>query len=128
MNEHAELQEPADVQSIAAAESALAVSMPDQVRELYEATNGVWDQGGQWFFMWRLEDLVQWNLDAWELEGEKRRPYLGFGDNGFGNPFCVELEGGSTVYTWSAIDQHAYPLAPGMREFWVGWLAGEIGT
>jgi hypothetical protein len=40
----------------------------------------------------------------------------------------VLLGGDTTIYTWSPIDQLAYPLAPDLLVFWTGWLTGTIGT
>jgi cell wall assembly regulator SMI1 len=124
-----ELQPPARPTEIAAVELRLGTRLPDELRGLYEETDGIYHKPGQWFTMWRLSDLANWNLEAWNgWESEDRRRYLGFGDDGTGNPFCVELAGGPTIFTWSPIEQIAWPLAQNLRAFWVGWLSGEIRT
>jgi cell wall assembly regulator SMI1 len=124
-----ELQPPADPGEIAAVELRLGIRFPAELRGLYEAMDGVYDRPGEWFVMWRLGDVARWNLEAWNgWESEARRRFLGFGDDGTGNPFCVALDGESTIFTWSPIEQEARPLALGLREFWLGWLSGEIKT
>lgn len=125
-----ELQPSASAASIAAAELRLGVTLPPDLRGLYEATDGIHDNGGQWFVMWQLEDLAIRNLEAWssDWETEPRRGLLGFGDDGTGDPFCVELKGGTTVFHWSPIEQLARPLAPDLLQFWTGWFTGTIGT
>lgn len=128
-NDGLELQAPADPGEIAAVELRLGIGLPAELRGLFGATNGIYDKPGEWFVMWRLEDVAQWNLEAWNgWESEARRRFLGFGDDGTGDPFCVALDGDSTVFTWSPVGQEARPLAPNLREFWLGWLAGEITT
>ncbi|MGW1341874.1 SMI1/KNR4 family protein [Kribbella sp. NPDC002412] len=124
-----ELQPPADPGEIAAVELRLGIPFPAELRGLYEATDGILDKPGEWFVMWRLGDVARWNLEAWNgWESEARRRLLGFGDDGTGDPFCVALDGETTVCTWSPIEQEARPLAPNLREFWLGWLSGQIKT
>jgi hypothetical protein len=124
-----ELQPPVDAAGIAAVELRLGIKLPTTLRGLYEATNGIYAQPGQWFVMWHLDDLASRNLAAWNgWESEARRRLLAFGDDGTGDPFCVELDGEPAVFAWSPTEQEARPLAPGLREFWFGWLSGRIKT
>jgi hypothetical protein len=122
------LQLPSEPAEIAAVELRLGIKFPAELRELYEATDGIYDKPGEWFVMWRLGDVARWNLEAWNSRSEARRRFLGFGDNGTGDPFCVALDGEPAIFTWSPIEQEARPLAPNLREFWLGWLAGKIRT
>ncbi|WP_432890347.1 SMI1/KNR4 family protein [Kribbella sp. CA-245084] len=123
------LQGPADPGEIAAVELRLGVAFPGELRGLYEVTDGIFDKPGEWFVMWRLVDVARWNLEAWSgWESEARRELLGFGDDGAGDPFCVALDGKPTIFTWSPIEQEARPLAPSLREFWLGWVSGQIKT
>jgi hypothetical protein len=123
-----ELQLPVDPAHIANAERRLGLALPREVRELYLATDGVYDGPGQWFVMWRLDDLVTRNLAAWRSEGAPRRELLGFGDDGTGAALCVPLDGRTTVRHWSTIDQDSSAIARGLREFWTGWPSGEVST
>jgi len=109
-------------------ERSLGIELPVDLREMYEATDGLYDGPGEWFVMWRFADLVERNLEAWKAESADRRLQLGFGDDGTGNPFCVRVDGGGGVFVWSPIEQDAVLLAADLREFWPGWLAGRITT
>ncbi|GAA1708530.1 hypothetical protein GCM10009745_65460 [Kribbella yunnanensis] len=124
-----ELRPPADAGEIAAVELRLGIGLPAELRGLYEATDGILDKPGEWFVMWRLGDVARWNLEAWNgWESGDRRRLLGFGDDGTGAPFCVALDGEPTIFIWSPIEQEARALAPNLREFWLGWLSGQITT
>ena len=107
-------------------ESGLGVRLPSDLRELYLATNGVWDEPGQWFVIWRLEDVAKRNRLASEAEVAGRSEWIGFGDDGTGSPFCVDRLGGGAVYIWSSIDQRTTWLGAGVSEFWVSWVAGSL--
>ena len=112
---------------IGAVEAALAAVFPAQLREVYRASNGVFDRLGQWFVIWPLPEVVARNGEAWSLtDSLVRRTLVGFGDNGTGSPFCVRRDGGSGVFIWSAIDGQATPLAGTVAEFWVGWVASTL--
>ncbi|GAA1550175.1 hypothetical protein GCM10009804_03470 [Kribbella hippodromi] len=123
-----ELQPPVDPDEIAAAEVRLGVTFPSELRGLFRATDGIYDKRGQWFVLWRLEDVVQRNLEAGNGLDYATRRLLSIGDDGTGAPFCITLDGESAVFSWSPIEREARPLAPGLRKFWLGWLAGEIST
>src|SRR4051794_33955107 len=88
-----EVQEPVPPGDLAAGERRLGIELPADLRQMYEATDGLYDGGGEWFVMWRFADLVERNLEAWKLESGDRRLQLGFGDDGTGNPFCIRLDG-----------------------------------
>ncbi|GAA1586691.1 SMI1/KNR4 family protein [Kribbella karoonensis] len=120
---HLELQAPATQQEIAEVERRLGAELPVELRGLYEATNGAFHTLGQWFVLWRLEDVADRNVDAWiGRESAERKKYLGFGDDGTGSPYCVALDGEAAVVTWSPILQEADVLAPTLREFCLSWL------
>jgi hypothetical protein len=52
---------------------------------------------------------------------------IAFGDDGAGDPFCVE-EGQSSVSCWYALEDRKEPLALDIATFWRGWTGGTITT
>jgi hypothetical protein len=112
---------------VAAAEAALGVVFPDDLREVYLASDGVFDRAGQWFVIWPVSEVVTGNRQAWSLEDSPaRRGLVGFGDDGTGAPFCVRRDGGGGVFAWSAIGSEVTWLAGTVAEFWSGWVAGTL--
>jgi hypothetical protein len=122
----ARLQFGASIDDLHVCESTLGAPLPSDLRRLYLASNGVWDEPGQWFVIWPLADIAQRNRLANELEGPGRSRWIGFGDDGTGSPFCVARRGGAAVYYWSPIDHSATLLASGVAEFWAAWVAGTL--
>ena len=111
----------------AAAEAALTAALPAELKDLYLASDGVFDATGQWFVIWPLAELVTRNQDAWSRDARSpRQALVGFGDDGTGAPFCVIREDGSSVFAWSAIDGEATLLADTVAGFWSGWVAGTL--
>lgn len=122
-----ELHPGATADEIAAAEAALGAVFPDDLREVYLATDGVFDRPGQWFVIWPLPEVVARNCRAWSWEDSSaRRGLVGFGDDGTGAPFCVRRDGSGGVFAWSAIVGEATLLAGTMAGFWSGWMAGTL--
>jgi len=112
---------------IAAAEAALGAVFPEQLREVYQASNGVFDRPGQWFVIWPLPEVVTRNREEWSLtDSPARLGLVGFGDDGTGDPFCVPRDGSDGVFHWSSIDGEATLLAGATAEFWPGWVAGTL--
>ena len=122
------LQRGASIDDLHACKAALGSSLPPGLRRLYLASDGVWDEPGQWFVIWPLADVVQWNRRASEIEGPARSASIGFGDDGTGSPFCVDRLGGTTVYRWSPIDHSATVLAGDLAGFWAAWVEGSLPT
>ena len=122
-----ELRPPAVVGEVAAAEAALAAVFPEDLRQVYLVSDGVFDRPGQWFVIWPLREVVARNRQAW-LWGDSlaRQGLVGFGDDGAGAPFCVPRDGSSGVFAWSAVDDEAVLLAGTVAEFWSGWVAGTL--
>ena len=120
------LQAHAGADDLTACERALGSRLPQQLRNLYLASDGVWDEPGQWFVIWPLSEVVARNRAANQVEGLGRREWIGFGDDGTGSPFCVDRLGGDAVFHWSSIDQEATRLARDVVEFWTAWLAGSL--
>ncbi|MFC0627088.1 SMI1/KNR4 family protein [Kribbella deserti] len=113
---------------LAAAKRILDRTLPQDLHGLYRHTDGIYDISGQWFSMWRLTDLVSWNLTSWREGPSERRTLLAFGDDGTGDPFCASLDRDPAVYSWSPVSQEATHLADNLEAFWPGWLSGQIGT
>ncbi len=111
---------------VAAAETALAAVFPAELRQLYLASDGVFDRPGQWFTIWPLSQVVTRNRETWPQHGPGRRELVGFGDDGTGAPFCVPRDGSSGVFAWSPITGEATRLASSMSGFWSGWTAGTL--
>lgn len=124
-----EVHRSAGLGELADAERRLNIELPTEIRGLYEATDGVFHKPGQWFLVWKLQDVVERNVEAWNgAAPEARRHLLAFGDDGTGDPFCVALDGDPAVMSWSPISAEIQPLAPTLRDFWLRWLAGTIVT
>jgi len=119
-------REPVQRAELDQAEATLHVALPEMLRDLYLATDGVVDEPGQWFVIWPIVELVTRNAAAYAAEGDRRRALVGFGDDGTGSPFCVRSGGGDAVLSWSAIDQQATHLADDLVSFWTGWITGTL--
>jgi hypothetical protein len=122
-----ELRPGVRIAEAAAAEAALTAVLPAELRDLYLASDGVFDATGQWYVIWPLAEVVTRNQDAWSRDGRSSRQALvGFGDDGTGAPFCVSRDDGRSVFAWSAIDGKATLLADTAAGFWSGWVAGTL--
>jgi hypothetical protein len=105
---------------------ALGVVLPDELRVLYQAADGVFDRAGQWFVVWPLAEVVARNRAVWAYETADRRGLIGFGDDGAGGEFCVPADGSAGVFVWNPIDGVPHPLADTIAGFWAGWSDGSI--
>jgi hypothetical protein len=122
-----ELRSGAAAGELAAAEAALEAVFPDDLRQLYLTSDGVFDGPGQWFVIWPIADVVTRNGEAWSREESlARRSLVGFGDDGTGGPFCVARDGSSGVFAWSPIVGAATRLADTVAAFWCGWAVGML--
>lgn len=111
---------------LAAAESMLGTALPLALRDLYLASDGVWDEPGRWNVIWPLAQVVERNRTAWDIETRARRDWVGFGDDGTGAPFCVRRTGGDEVFHWSPIEQRASILASDAIAFWQEWVTASL--
>jgi cell wall assembly regulator SMI1 len=93
-----------DEDQLADAENRLGKRLPASVRSLYVAVDRAFDGDGQWWVVWRLDRLVIDNLSAWR-DGRLDDSLLAFGDDGTGDPFCVQLDDDAHVVRWSFIDR-----------------------
>jgi hypothetical protein len=107
---------------IAEVEAVLAVSLPKPVRALYRESDGLYAYEGQWFVVWQLGRLLEGNQDAWD-RGLPRN-LLAFGDDGTGNPFCVDLDDPTdAVVRWNWIDLEVESQEGPMASFRDWWLS-----
>jgi hypothetical protein len=123
-----DLYEPVSAEAVTSAQAGLGAVFPSELRALYRVSDGVYDRRGEWFVVWPLRDVLEFNLLAWQREDATRRELVGFGDNGCGDPFCVPRDGRPGVVIWSAIDAAAHLLADTVDGFWRGWRDGTITT
>lgn len=110
------------------AEALLGAVFPADLRTLFLATDGVFDQPGQWFVVWPLGEVVTRNQRAWAHESAARQELVGFGDDGTGAPFCVPRDGGGGVFVWKPTEEQTAWLADTVEQFWSGWSNGSIRT
>jgi hypothetical protein len=88
-------------------------------RSLYETSDGRFSEEGQWWVIWPLDRLVAENKYAWRRG--LPTTLIAFGDDGTGNPFCVEVGATSSkVLRWNWFD-----LAPERSEGSVDELTAE---
>jgi len=123
MGDGVRLQSGVTDEELRDAEADLGCHLPQKLTSLYYRTDGVWDEPGQWFVIWALADIVARNREASQVEALARQQWIGFGDDGTGNPFCVARRGGEAVYYWSPIDQEATFLADDLPSFWTARAA-----
>jgi cell wall assembly regulator SMI1 len=120
------MRNPAEPAAINAAELALGVTFPEALRLLYLASDGVFDDPGQWFVIWPLADMITRNQAAWKDGNRTRRGLLAFGDDGTGSPFCVRTDGRDEVLFFGPIECTTVWLAPSLPLFWEAWMAGSL--
>jgi hypothetical protein len=107
-------------------EAVLGAVFPAGLRELYRATDGLYDKPAQLFVIWPLAQVVERNQMAWEVEDADRQEWVGLADGGDGGPFCVPRDGSAGVYAWSPIDGEATWMADTVAAFWVGWCTDDL--
>ncbi|MFH5210547.1 SMI1/KNR4 family protein [Antrihabitans sp. NCIMB 15449] len=120
------LQPDASIEEIRAVETALGVALPIDLASLYRTSDGVFDEPGQWFVIWPIEEVLARNRAAWEIDVPERRELVGFADDGTGAPFCVRGNGEEHVVGWSPIDGAGRVVAQTVAEFWSGWTSGTL--
>jgi hypothetical protein len=72
---------------------------PGVLRTLYAAADGLYDTPGQWWFVWPSTQVVSDNTRAWR-NGELSIDLFAFGDDGTGNPFCIQNEDRVVYWSW----------------------------
>jgi hypothetical protein len=108
--------------NVVEAEAHLGVALPQALRGLYSSGDGRFREDGQWWVVWPLDQVVDRNLAAWS-DGTLAKELLAFGDDGTGNPFCVDATGHDpAVVRWSWIDGDLDMLVGPMTTFAEQWL------
>ena len=102
------------------AEHRLGMALPDWLRRLYAEADGRWADPGQWWVVWPLADVVSRTIEAWDSYGLDPA-LVAFGDDGCGDPFCVDSTVADTVVRWSMVDGGRVE-AVGVDEFTSSWL------
>jgi cell wall assembly regulator SMI1 len=105
---------------LASIEAEVGVPLPAALRSLYETSDGQFSEEGQWWVVWPLDRLIMENKDAWR----KGLPtaLVAFGDDGTGNPFCVEVgDASSEVLRWNWIDLAVERSEGSVAEFTAQW-------
>ena len=110
------------------AETQLGACFPAQLRRLYEVSDGVFDQPGQWWVVWPVAEAVRRTESAWSDAGAGRRQLVSFGDDGTGATFCVPRDGGAGVFVWHPVEAAPLWLANDVSSFWEAWTAGTLTT
>jgi hypothetical protein len=117
---------PASAAMIDETADRLGTQLPDALASMYRATDGVYELAGQWWVIWPLAQMVE--SSAW-LQGADGYPdrWIAFGDNGAGEPFCLQRDDGS-VTCLHPIGQEHQKLASSLADFWVLMASGSIVT
>ena len=111
--------DPAD---FADAERRLGVRFPNSLRALYSDGDGRYDDGGHWWVVWPIDQLVAENEKYWR-EGWLDRSLLAFGDDGTSDPFCTYHDDPvEVVARWSMIERAVYARYESMDAFVANWL------
>jgi hypothetical protein len=91
---------------------------PGILRPLYAAADGLFDTPGQWWVVWPSARVVSDNRRAWR-DGELSVDLLAFGDDGTGNPFCIQDD--DRVVYWSWIDCEIEREVGNLATFLADW-------
>lgn len=110
------MEEPVDV-----VERELGVTLPDVLRSVYRAGDGRFNNEGEWWVVWRLDQLVS------ENRGTRERglpdTLIAFGDDGTGAPFCIRTGSRSSeVVRWNWIDSAVERSEGSMDDFLAAWV------
>lgn len=128
MTDGCQARSAATAETIAIHQGLLRARFPVQLRKLYLASDGVFDQRGRWFVVWPLAELPRRNELDWANDGAGRRELVAFGDDGTGASFCVPRDGQPGVFLWNPLAAAPFWLANDVGDFWLGWTTGAITT
>jgi hypothetical protein len=119
-----ELQPPATEDELRRVEADLDFALPQDLRELYLTSNGVYTRGSEYYYLWPID-----RVSADNMEPIRSHPWLiAFGDNGCGEPFCVRRDGAPGIFYCYPMADEVHQIADTLVEFWIGWHNGTIGT
>jgi hypothetical protein len=103
------------------AEADLGGPLPVSLRALLAATDGVFGEPGQWECLWPVSRISA-EAPTWWAAGAPTS-FLPFGDNGAGDPLCIEVAGPDIgkIVEWSAIDLSSTIDWPNLKAWWRAW-------
>lgn len=116
--EYYRMRTPPSAERIEAVQAALDTRFPQELIDLYLQTDGIYDSRAYFDPVWPLDEVLSENLRAFVDDPPPRDQYLGFGDDGTGNPYCVRRDGGEAVYYFGNILSEVTFLTDGLRALW----------
>ena len=125
---------PASPEEIEKAESRLDVLFPDQLKSLWQESNGI-EGSYELGLIWNVERIANDNLFFWQFADYKDlyKPFdhlLFFADAGNGDQFCFTILNGviqkSDVYVWNHEDDSRQWVAPSLDVYLEWWLSGKF--
>jgi hypothetical protein len=122
LGERHRIARPAEPAWVLGAEYRLSVDFPEDLRQFYMTSNGIFDIARYEFAIWPLEQLLGTN---WTLASEddwSTTDLVAFGDNGSGNFFCFKRSSPGFLL-WSRGNAMSPLLAPDLKTFWSGWIS-----
>ena len=125
---------PATAEAIAAAEEALGVSLPEELRLLLSESDGVEGKYSTGV-VWSVDVIRAQNL-TFRTRPDFRDLYmpfdclLFFADTGDGSQFFYALHNGSIkrtdVFLWNQENDSRTWTAPSLKHYLEGWLSGRL--
>ena len=124
---------PAGEAEIAAAEKALGIDFPSELRALLAESNGVISGPHGAILVWPVERIEQDNLFFWTNSDFRDRymptdHLLFFGDSGVGDQFAFAVVNGrvqrSDVFEWDHETDSRTRVATSLAHFFEKWFAG----
>jgi hypothetical protein len=119
------LRDGASAERLDELERRLGDGVSAELRDLLAETDGFDDVDGQWEMAWSSTRVAS-ETERFRRDGLLGHTEIAFGDNGCGEPFCLDAEG--TVSVIYPIGGERMFLAPSLVDFWAGWLRGRITT
>jgi hypothetical protein len=89
--------------------------------DLLSESDGFEDADGQWEVAWSA-DRVASETQLLRSDGLLGPDDVAFGDNGAGDPCCIDAVG--TVSVVSPVTSQRVLLADSLSDFWDGWFCG----
>jgi hypothetical protein len=100
-------------------ERRLGATLPSDLRDLLSETDGFDNADGQWEVAWSV-GRVGSETEQFRSDGLLGHDDVAFGDNGAGDPFCIDVAG--TVSVVSPVTRERVLLAESLSDFWDGWF------
>jgi hypothetical protein len=129
-----EFSPPGTAQQFSAAERALGVALPGDLRDLLQESNGIAGQYGLGL-VWPIERIEADNL-GFRSNADYRELYmpfdhlLFFADAGNGDQFAYAVLAGEVrrddIFVWNHEDDSRTWVAPSLERYLEWWLSGQI--